>query len=61
MYAVDATAELIWDNWLWRRQPENRRHGDDDVIELDHLVIDHLRHVVPQARLIAMLRDPIKR
>lgn len=60
----DASAELIWDNWDWRRQPENM---DGDVMcdyvtyEINHLVIDHIRHVTPQARFVAMLRDPIKR
>ena len=57
-FSGEATAELIWDNWNWQKQSENIQDG---VANMTYLMLDHLHHVTPESRIIAMFRDPIKR
>ena len=65
---VDASASFLWDNdgWLnylnWTLASDDQtRRKSGPVGSLPPLMAAHLRHLHPDAKLVVMLRDPVKR
>ena len=54
----EATPELIWDNWWWRKQPE---HVGRNLTEVNITTPHHIKAVLPHAKLIAIFRNPVDR
>ena len=52
----EASVSLFWDNNDWMKFPENMGHQ-----EPLYIVPHYVHHIIPDAKLIIMLRDPVER
>ncbi|XP_053407712.1 carbohydrate sulfotransferase 15-like [Mercenaria mercenaria] len=52
----EASVSLFWDNNEWMKFPENR--GQREPV---YIVPHYVHHIIPDAKLIIMLRDPVER
>lgn len=52
----EASVSLFWDNSDWGKFPENK-----DQSEPLYIVPHYIHHIIPDVKLILMLRDPVER
>jgi len=47
---------LFWDNYEWQKFPENAGQT-----EPKYVVADYIHHIIPDVKLILILRNPVDR
>lgn len=52
----EASVSMFWDNTEWMKFPENR-----DQTEPLYIIPHYVHHMIPDVKLILMLRDPVER
>ncbi|XP_064611903.1 carbohydrate sulfotransferase 15-like [Liolophura sinensis] len=57
LVTVDASGSTLWDNFYWREIPENDASAEEPRFRNSHC----LKHILPKAKFIVLLRNPTER
>ncbi len=55
-FTVDASVNYLFNALAWKQLPGNKHLGEPQFLPA-HLI----KHLVPQAKILVILRDPVKR